>query len=99
MARTHDKTRLEGIARDARRYRTWKNPNQPQHIWAHNMKLLTAHLIGAWSYATNPNILRTDKEHQYCRKLARAIDKRLARVGIVVGIHFRETDEGDRYCF
>lgn len=84
MTRRHDKTRLRHIARDARNLTSLKH--------------LTAHLIGAWSYAMNPAIARTDKDHGYCRKLARAIDKRLARMGIVAGVHYRVTEEGDRYC-
>ena len=64
-ARFHDHNRLRGIARDARAL-----PRQ------HAIDLL----IDAWNYATAPNVLRDDREHERCRRLARAIDGRLRRM-------------------
>ena len=62
-----------------------------------NFKGAVDFLISEWNRVTNPAILRTDEEHRRCRKLARAIDKRLARMRVREGIHYTEFSNGARY--
>lgn len=71
----HNPDALRGIARDTR------------HLSPYTA---TLYLIPAWHYATAPNVYRTIDEHDRCQRYARAIRKRLDRIGR----HYRELDSG-----
>jgi hypothetical protein len=58
--------------------------------------VLVQALCQTWNHATNPAALRTDDEHRVCRKIARAIDRRLKRLGAREGVDWRELSNGLR---
>jgi hypothetical protein len=79
MMKFHDESRLRGIAKETRKLRT--------------STAVGASLVRAWNYATSPSVCHSDREHARCSKLAKAIDKRMRRLGI----RFRELEDGERF--
>ena len=73
--RQHDPQALRGIARDTR------------HL---DPRTAAPFLVCSHRYATAPNVLRTDREFDECRRYARAIRARLD----AGGSHYVEDEDG-----
>jgi hypothetical protein len=51
-------------------------------------------LCAAWNHATNPALPMTDQEHKRSLQYARAIRRRMQRLGMSIGRHYRELSSG-----